>query len=965
MPPRARSRLSIRILLVDDHAIVRQGLRRLLETRPGLSIVGEAGDGEEALARARELSPDVVLLDISMPRMDGIEAARRLRRLKPKIRILIFSMNDDEGHVVEAFQAGADGYVLKDGAPGSIAEAIEAVYRGETYCSEAVRRHLGKAKSRRRPEAEPPPLDRCLFSDADRYDVRNVVLRATDEPQSQREKLAKIVLDEMYQFVALLDIRGRVLEVNRAALEGGGLTPKDVEGKDFWDCYWWTVSRRTQDECREAVLAAARGQFIRHDVEIFGEAGGKKTIVIDFSIIPVRDAGGKVVFLVPEGRNITEKKAAEAEISRKNEELQKLLDRVSELDALKTRFFANISHELRTPLALILGPAEKWLARGAGVSAELGRDLEIVRRNAAMVLKHVNDLLDLSKLEAGKMTVGYARADLAKLARATAGNFDALAPSRNIAFSVSAPDTLSVELDPEKIERVLLNLLSNAFKFTPSGGRINLEVSALAGERALIAVKDSGPGVKPEERPRIFERFRQGDAGTDRRYGGTGLGLSIVKEFVDLHRGAVSVTEAPGGGALFQVELPLRAPAGTRVRRRGEPSGEGERQAVRGVLEGLAEPGQAIRPGGGTADLGRPLVLVVEDNAELNQFLLETLSAEFRVETAADGREGAEMARKLRPDVILTDIMMPMKAGDQLVFELRQDAPELERTPIIVLSARADDPLRIRLLENGAQDFMIKPFSAQELLSRVRNLASAKLAGDALLECRATLDQALAQRTAELKALAGSLVETEQRERRRLADILHDSLQQALVAAGLHVDLILGKSSDADVRDSAATAAAILKEATESMRSLTYELCPPDVASGGLGQSMRWLARQMQNRHKLAIEVVADRKSPPLTDAIREFVLRSARELLFNVVKHARAGEAVVRVSVADSSLRLEVSDDGAGFDAAGPRAGGLGLTRIGERVKALGGRLAIDSRPGGGCRIELVVPLSDGCRER
>ncbi len=388
---------------------------------------------------------------------------------------------------------------------------------------------------------------------------------ANDDLQTHRQKLARTILDEMYQFVGLLDANGNVLDINRVALEGAGIRLDEIQGKPFWEARWWLVSRETQDLQRALIQQARSGEFVRRDIEIYGDAAGEETIIIDFSLEPVRDRGGNIVFLLAEGRNITEKKRAEAEIARKNEELQRLLDRVRELDRLKSDFFANVSHELRTPLALIHGPAQSILSTGNNLTDLQRHDLAVIQRNASTLLRHVNDLLDLSKLDAGRHTVEYARVDLARQVRAGAAHFDALAPQRSLSYVITAPDTLQAEVDPDKFDRILLNLLSNAFKFTPAGGRIRCGLEGIGPDRVLLSVQDSGPGVKPEMHATIFERFRQGQTGTTREFGGTGLGLAIAKDFVDLHGGSISVSNAPGSGALFQVELPRYAPEGTYV----------------------------------------------------------------------------------------------------------------------------------------------------------------------------------------------------------------------------------------------------------------------------------------------------------------------------------------------------------------------------------------------------------------
>src|SRR5881409_2053616 len=307
-----------------------------------------------------------------------------------------------------------------------------------------------------------------------------------------------------------------------------------------------------------------------------------------------------------------------------NRELETLNARLKELDELKTQFFANVSHELRTPLTLVLGPTEKILAAG-GLTEEQRHGLEVVDRNARTLLKHVTDLLDIAKLDAGKMTVHFDTVDLEKLLRATAAYFESLAREKEIELTVLTPGPVITQADPEKLQRVFLNLLSNAFKFTPAGRQIRCALRAEPNS-AVIEFEDSGPGVPADLCEAIFERFRQGDGHSTRRFGGTGLGLAIAKEFVELHRGKIAVSDAPGGGALFRVELPLVAHTTQAEAPSTVGSGSGDtafvaRQTLAELSLVSTQP-EPIAP----STIGRGLILVVEDNPDMNRFITETLA---------------------------------------------------------------------------------------------------------------------------------------------------------------------------------------------------------------------------------------------------------------------------------------------------------------------------------------------------
>jgi len=591
--------------------------------------------------------------------------------------------------------------------------------------------------------------------------VKGVMLAADDTTEVRRQKLARIILDAMYQFLGLLDVNGIVLEINRSALEGAGICLDDVVGKPFWEARWWAVSDESSHRVREMVEQAKNGEFVRCDVEVYGDLQGKKTIFVDFSLTPIRDDEGRVAFLLPEGRNITEKIAIEAELTRKNGELQLALEKLREIDGFKTKFFANVSHELRTPLALILGPVDQLLKEATQLGERERFRLTTIKRNAQSLLQQVNDLLDLARIDAQQMPLAYICANVSTLLRDVAASFAAAAEERSITLLIEGASELYADVDRAKFVRVLVNLLSNAFKFTPAGGRICCSIQRVANRRFLVSVQDNGPGVPSPMKEQIFARFAQGQDGLSGS--GSGLGLNIVKEFVELHLGTVVVIDAPGGGAIFQVEMPMRAPNGVFVRE----SGEGVALAVHQNFpfrEPLEQPASDHKP-------GSPRILVVEDNPDLRHFLYDVLIDDYNVMLAANGALALEIALESPPDLVITDLMMPHFDGEQFVRALRASS-RFPNVPVLVLSARADDALRETLLDELVQDYLTKPFSPQELRARVRNLVTVKRTVDILqreLNSQASdVGELTAGLVASRKSLQDGLVALQISERRWL-----------------------------------------------------------------------------------------------------------------------------------------------------------------------------------------------------
>ena len=442
-------------------------------------------------------------------------------------------------------------------------------------------------------------------------------------------------------------------------------------------------------------------------------------------------------------------------ISRSNQRLTTAIERLTrrnehltQVGEAKARFFANVSHELRTPLALILGPVEKHLRETPGMDAGLRRDLEVVLRNARTALRHVNDLLDVARIEAGRGRSDYARTDAAALVREVSRHFSVLADEQHVTFAVEAPARLLVETDAAKLHSIVLNLLSNAFKFTPARGRVRMTLRE-AGPRFQLEVGDSGPGIPADQREAVFDRFEQLAGEVTRRHTGTGLGLSIVRDFAALLGGAVSAREAPEGGALFVLNLPMAASAGTVVRpAAGLPAGA---PAVDDVVDALRHS-RVTEPPSRTTTGAAGRVLVVEDSPDMNRFIADCLSSEgFEVAAAFDGVQGYEKATADHPDLVVTDIVMPRMTGDELIRRLRL-RPDFRSTPVLVLGAKPDDELRLRLQRDDVQDYLDKPFSVDELRARARTLVARKRANQA--DSARQLDAVAVARTAISKAVA-------------------------------------------------------------------------------------------------------------------------------------------------------------------------------------------------------------------
>ncbi len=393
---------------------------------------------------------------------------------------------------------------------------------------------------------------------------------------------------------------------------------------------------------------------------------------------------------------------------------QKEAERLKELNTLKTNFFTNISHEFRTPLSLILSPIEDLKKKYPNEGV-----LEPMRRNAQRLLSLINQLLDLSKLDSRQMQVNIKKNDLANFIKVLASSFASLAESRKIEFTTSQNRTEAIAYyDADKIEKILINLLSNAFKFTSDGGKISLVVNYSDDFREVeICVKDDGIGISKAKIKHIFDRFFQGDGTQQRNYEGSGIGLALVKEMVELHKGTIDVESIESEGTTFTVQLAVDKNSW-----KNEFKNAVEETNHENLLDFMlaAQPQQTMIVEQYSTDDDK-ILLIVEDNPDLRKYIRSVFEHDYRIFEATDGQDGIEKALAIIPDIVISDLMMPHLDGLGFCKLLKSDE-KTSHIPVVMLTAKANVESRIEGFELGADDYLTKPFNREELLVRVKNL---------------------------------------------------------------------------------------------------------------------------------------------------------------------------------------------------------------------------------------------------
>jgi len=674
------------------------------------------------------------------------------------------------------------------------------------------------------------------------------------------------------------------------------------------------------------------------------------------------------------------------------EEERERAEALAALDKAKTTFFSNVSHEFRTPLTLMLGPLEDALLQHDDLPPAQRERLTIAHRSALRLLKLVNSLLDFARIESGRAGASFQRADLGAFTADLASNFRSACERAGIYLRIDTPSTpLPAFIDLEMWEKIVLNLLSNAFKYTLSGG-IDVSVRQ-AVDSAVLTVRDTGVGIATEDQPLVFQRFHRIENQAGRTFEGTGIGLSLVDELVKLHGGSLSVQSEPGVGSAFTVTLPLGSSHLPPERLGAEPqlSSTGIRaqayveEALRWLPE--AETGEQHAPALATADKTRARILVADDNADMRAYLVSILSGAFHdIEAVDNGLKALEAARANPPDLILSDVMMPGLDGFALLEAVRND-PSLGNVVFILLSARAGEEARVEGLDAGADDYLVKPFNARELRARIDG---AVRLGQQRVEAHRR-EQALQDKASrEREALVVQFHQMQKTETigQLTGGVAHD-FNNLLTPIFASLEM-LKRRFDSDERaariasaglESAERAKVLVSRLLAFARKQTLDVRPVDLKQLILGMQ-DLLARSLAQN----IELVLNLGSP------RCLALADANQMelaLLNLCLNARdampAG-GTLRIELSEVQLtqhhapgnavdyvQVVVSDNGTGMDdqtraraiepffsTKGTKGTGLGLSMVHGVVAQLGGQLLLESQPGQGTQVRVLLPASE-----
>jgi PAS domain S-box-containing protein len=571
---------------------------------------------------------------------------------------------------------------------------------------------------------------------------------AKAQAELTRQMIARTVLqhviDTVPHSIFWKDTNSVYLGANQRKLSALGMrSVEELAGKTDFDT---PVSRHDAELYRRGdreVMESGQGRLNVEEPQM--RPDGRHVLLT--SKVPLHDDAGKIIGVLGMYVDITDRKRME-------EELAQARDAAEESARARKEFLTMISHELRTPLTLILGPLEALLSGASGsLPLKASVDLRRIQRNARRLFVLVSDILDFTKLEAGKMGVDWAPVDVEELASDIVDEAQSLAQQKEIRLTVSIDRKVGVvPLDRAKFEKIVLNLIANALKFTPQGGAVQVVLSALS-DHFEISVTDTGPGIPADRQEAVFKRFEQVDSSSTRKHEGTGIGLALVKELTEVMGGTVGVKSEEGHGACFFARFP-KSP--DRLISLGPPISV-QRQGPLEWPSELVEVEPAASSGApvdGAEPSRKPVVLVVDDNADMRSYMQEILSDRYDVRGVENGRRALDVCRESEPTVIVSDIMMPEMDGLELVARLKQH-PVLRCIPVILVTAKASREEVVGGLNVGADDYLSKPFGPAELRARVDAARRHREISEELEAKNATLERAMI----ELKETQAELVQ--------------------------------------------------------------------------------------------------------------------------------------------------------------------------------------------------------------
>jgi len=707
----------------------------------------------------------------------------------------------------------------------------------------------------------------------------------------------------------------------------------------------------------------------------------KESLLFFSTVSPHQELNNRAIdFFESMGRAI----ATTLKDTRAHEQERRKAEALEQLDRAKTVFFNNVSHEFRTPITLILGPLQRLLNRK--IDSEDQADLETVQHNALRLLKLVNTLLDFSRIEAGRYDARFEPTDLSKFTSELTSLFRSAIESEGVALDVHCEELKEkAYIDREMWEKIVLNLLSNAFKFTRNG-KITVNVGEAEGSFEL-SVSDTGIGISEDELPNVFKRFHRLKAEGARTYEGSGIGLAMVSELVRLHGGNVTVQSKIGAGTTFVVAIPRGYHHLPNEQVMHESR---DKLKVKHVADFLLETSgwrsntsvTATAPHEGTDNeiSEQQRLLIADDNADMRDYLCRLLRPFWSVESVSNGRQALIALEREPADLVITDVMMPEMDGFELVRVMRS-SEKLNKTPVLLLSARAGEEARAEGIEKGANDYLVKPFSTRELFARITSLLQQRTFSQAL-------ETAVQQRTLELESAL-------QTKSRFLATVSHEVRTPMASVMGL-IELIAKTSPDQEIRQLADTAFA---SSQRLLRILNDLLDASKLQAGKVSLELRNFAiRPVIGDAAQLVKTAADQKGISVISVVDSNVPDSVcgdelrvRQILFNLifnaVKFTEKGEVKIEVSLRKETpevkeLRFTVRDTGIGISeeqrerlfipfeqlqASTARifgGTGLGLSICQTLTELMHGEIGVESEPGKGSRFWVDIPFrADECQ--